>query len=500
MHHLNCLVLESLVNALPLSPGQSVLTDAFSNSADECLLVFDHFSISCRFIQGEVYFFSSDSPVSKSRLFKPLFRELHGKTLTELQAHPFERSFHFSFGNSTLLFKCHGRKSNLILYQPDESPEIFRKNIEQDENTNLENAFRRISPPYLPDALADESLFKSSYPYLPIEIREDLKNLDEKAFFDRLEALQHSPDLSYHSDNFDIRLLPDSKENHFLENLNRFGASASRQLIFQSLKSSLLGNCNKTLHEKERFLKANEAALETLVSKRPDSEIGHIILSNLHLIKPQMKEAVLFDIYRNENIRIGLDPELSAVENAERYFRKEKGLPHKIELLRTKVDSAKHELETLQQQLLLISKASDLRSLKPLLREKKNQTEDQQLPYRKFVLDGYEIYVGKHADSNEKLLNYYSDKNDWWLHAKDVSGSHVIVRSQGKATLPENILEKAASLAAYYSKNRKQSLVTVTYTLRKFVRKIKGADKGKVTVSNERSVLVPPADPSDFQA
>lgn len=79
------------------------------------------------------------------------------------------------------------------------------------------------------------------------------------------------------------------------------------------------------------------------------------------------------------------------------------------------------------------------------------------------------------------------------MHAKDVGGSHVILKSSKYANVPENVMEYAASIAAYYSKSRNQNLATVTYTLRKFVRKIKGAEKGKVTVSNEKTLLVKPS-------
>jgi predicted ribosome quality control (RQC) complex YloA/Tae2 family protein len=139
-----------------------------------------------------------------------------------------------------------------------------------------------------------------------------------------------------------------------------------------------------------------------------------------------------------------------------------------------------------------LQNAENLKQLKSYKKEQNATDSIQDLPYKLFTIDDYSILVGKHAESNEKLLNYYSDKNDIWLHAKDVSGSHVIIKVKKGKELPLKVIEKGASLAAYYSKNRKQSLVTVMYTLRKFVRKIKGADKGHVTVNNEKTLLVKP--------
>ena len=71
-----------------------------------------------------------------------------------------------------------------------------------------------------------------------------------------------------------------------------------------------------------------------------------------------------------------------------------------------------------------------------------------------------------------------------------------MLKLKKNSPLPDSVLEKAASLAAYFSKSRQQDLATVAYTQRKFVRKIKGAEKGKVTVSQEKTILVKPDIPS----
>jgi predicted ribosome quality control (RQC) complex YloA/Tae2 family protein len=76
---------------------------------------------------------------------------------------------------------------------------------------------------------------------------------------------------------------------------------------------------------------------------------------------------------------------------------------------------------------------------------------------------------------------------------KTFSGSHVLIKCAKNKKPPEPVLQRAAALAAYYSKNRNQNLATVTYTFRKYVRKIKGAEKGKVSVSQEETILVKPS-------
>ena len=83
-------------------------------------------------------------------------------------------------------------------------------------------------------------------------------------------------------------------------------------------------------------------------------------------------------------------------------------------------------------------------------------------------------------------------KNDLWLHARDVSGSHVIVREKPGQKFREPVIEKVAQLAAWHSKRRTDSLCPVIYTPRKYVRKMKGAPAGQVVVEKEQVVMVVP--------
>src|SRR5204862_822828 len=122
--------------------------------------------------------------------------------------------------------------------------------------------------------------------------------------------------------------------------------------------------------------------------------------------------------------------------------------------------------------------------------EKEKQV--QAVPYHEFFLDGYRIWVGKNAQSNDELTLKYSYKDDLWLHAKDVSGSHVIVKFQSGKNFPRNVVERAAQLAAYNSKRKNDTLCPVIYTQKKFVRKRKGDPAGMVVVEREDVIMVEP--------
>lgn len=466
--------------------GKTVF-DCFSNSPEEWVLDLGTFHIKCLFYHGEILFFFNHENPSKSRLFKPQFSEIKGSSITELHTHPFERSFHIHFSNGfTLLFKCHGRKSNIMLFENETAVDHFRQHLENDLNYKFSDLIRETTMDF---SLKGDELLKT-YPFLPSEIL-NLTPLDSPDNLEnRVKYYRSLNGIAFDTNSFQIQ---PNDNGALLEDINRFSATYLKTKSFFERKHQLYTNCLNAIDDKSNFISANKKALETLKNKRPDGEIGNIILANLHLIKPGLKTIVLADIYNdNTDILVQLDEKLNAVENAERYFKKEKGIPHSIRLLEVKISKAEHTLNELKLKKSIIENATDMRGLKSFIKTEENSSKEDTLPYRKFEFNGFEIFVGKHADSNEKLLNYYSDKNDTWLHARDVSGSHVIIKSKGKTDLPKDVLEAAAGLAAYYSKNRNQNLVTVTYTLRKYVRKIKGAEKGKVTVTMDKSLLVKP--------
>jgi predicted ribosome quality control (RQC) complex YloA/Tae2 family protein len=122
--------------------------------------------------------------------------------------------------------------------------------------------------------------------------------------------------------------------------------------------------------------------------------------------------------------------------------------------------------------------------------EKEKQTAP--LPYREVEYNGYKIWIGKNAQSNDTLTLRYGYKEDLWLHAKDVSGSHVLLKHQAGKNFPKDIIEHAAQLAAYYSKRKNESLCPVTVTPRKYVRKRKGDPAGMVVVEREEVIMVEP--------
>jgi len=225
---------------------------------------------------------------------------------------------------------------------------------------------------------------------------------------------------------------------------------------------------------------------------------GELITAFGYNLEPGAKELIAQNYYsNNEEIRIPLDPTLSPMDNAKHYFEKYNKMKRTYEALTELIQETEDEinhLKSIQNSLEIATNEEDLADVKHELMEygyiKKKNTDKtgssknsgkniKSKPLHYISSDGYHIYVGKNNYQNEELTFKLADKNDWWFHAKNHPGSHVIVKSGGDE-LPDRTFEEAAKLAAYYSSAKDSKKVEVDYTQVKNIRKPKGAKPGFV--------------------
>ena len=204
--------------------------------------------------------------------------------------------------------------------------------------------------------------------------------------------------------------------------------------------------------------------------------------------------------YTGEKIVIPLDPDMSAMENAARYFDRYSKLKRTKEALEKLTISVKNEidhLESIMAALDIAEKEEDLNEIKRELTEsgfikKKSNTKKQRFiskPFHYISSDGFHIYVGKNNYQNEELTFKVATGNDWWFHAKKRPGSHVIVKSENKE-LPDSTFEEAARLAAHYSKTDGESQVEIDYIQKKHVKKSPGQPAGFVIYHTNYSMMI----------
>lgn len=204
--------------------------------------------------------------------------------------------------------------------------------------------------------------------------------------------------------------------------------------------------------------------------------------------------------YTNEPIQIPLDPTLTAAANAEKYFERYNKQKRTFEALSQLIVETEEEtlhLESISTALDIAVSEDDLTQIKEELIQygyikkrgnaKKEKTKSK--PFHYISTDGYHMYVGKNNFQNDELTFKLASGGDWWFHAKNIPGSHVIVKSEGE-TLPDRVFEEAGRLAAHYSKSRGNEKVEIDYLQRKNVKKPGGSKPGFVVYYTNYSLTI----------
>lgn len=256
----------------------------------------------------------------------------------------------------------------------------------------------------------------------------------------------------------------------------------------------------------ERASKKLDLQLKQLkdTEKRDKYKIyGELLHTYGYEAKPQDKSITVINYYNNEELTIPLDPDLSASENAKRYFDKYAKLKRTAEALDTYIEQSKQELELLQSietSLNIAETETDLADIRRELSDhgfikkhsgSKKEKVKKSKPLHFIDDNGFDIYVGKNNYQNDELTFKFATGNDWWFHTKKIHGSHVIVKTNGKE-LPDSSYEYAAELAAYYSSGRDTDKVEIDYLQKKNVKKPASAVAGFVVYYTNYSMVVTP--------
>lgn len=272
---------------------------------------------------------------------------------------------------------------------------------------------------------------------------------------------------------------------------------------------------------------------------------GELITSNLYRIPdyPQA-EVTLENYYDNNNlITIPLDEKFSPSKNAKNFFKKYRKLQNTIAIVEKQKELSEAELSYLESIVYELEEVSSIEDIDNIyseicdnlifgknantvnnhvynstnkvanlnnsnyLNHSKNgnlKKENSSNMPEKRNIDGYTVYIGKNNKQNDYLTCRLAQNSDIWFHTKDIHGSHVVLKndslhsssenSSASCTfnIPDSVLYKCASIAAYYSKARMSQNVPVDYTLIKYVKKPNGAKPGMVIYTNNKTIYANP--------
>ena len=230
---------------------------------------------------------------------------------------------------------------------------------------------------------------------------------------------------------------------------------------------------------------------------------GELLTTYGYSIEPGTKVIETINYYDNTPVKIALDPTITPIDNAKKYFEKYAKLKRTSEALDEILVKTKESidyLETISVALDIAQNENDLKAVKEELiqtgyiKNKGSSKKKEKIiskPVHYISSDGFHMYVGKNNLQNEELTFKVANGNDWWFHSKTYPGSHVIVKTEGKE-LPDRTFEEAAKLAAHYSKAADQDKVEIDYIQRKHVKKVAGAMPGFVIYHTNYSMAISP--------
>lgn len=269
-------------------------------------------------------------------------------------------------------------------------------------------------------------------------------------------------------------------------------------------KSQSLKRLIKThLERDEKKLALQEEELTASAKMEEYRIAGELLTAQAYLVPRGAETVELPNFYdpQGGTMEIALDVSLNPAQNAQKYFKRYRKARVAQDLAKEQKEKTLKEIELLEQALFDLEESEteqDMADVRKSLEEvgivkpaptgkggKKKPKQPESAPLRFEAPDGTEIIVGKNSAQNDRVTGA-ARGNDTWLHAKDMPGSHVIVKAEHPSP---DTLATALRLAAWYSKG-KGAAVPVDYTLRKYVKKPGGSPAGFVIYTNQKTVMV----------
>ncbi|MGI6711591.1 MAG: Rqc2 family fibronectin-binding protein [Bacillota bacterium] len=295
------------------------------------------------------------------------------------------------------------------------------------------------------------------------------------------------------------------------EALDYFYQTKELQNLFSSRQRELTKIIKNETVRVEKKLSLQSMKLLEAEDAEKFKFFGELITANLHRLSQGIEKATLDDFYRpGQTVEVLFDPTLTPIGNAQLYFKKYNKAKSSKTLIQEQIDKGREELNYLESVLSSIEHSESLKDLDEIraelvdsgyLKEKSPQRrgkpeKDSPQPLSFTSKDGYSILVGKNNKQNDLLTQRIAHKNDLWLHAKNIPGSHVIIRKKPGTEIPFSTIEEAAKLAAFFSKARNSSQVPVDYTIVRQVKKPHGAKPGMVIYFEQKTLYVTPETPN----
>lgn len=283
------------------------------------------------------------------------------------------------------------------------------------------------------------------------------------------------------------------------EALNVYYEEKSKAERIAARSRDLTKTVKNVLSRLEKKLEAQKHDLFECAEKEECRRAGDAIIGSIYMLKQGMETAELADYENGGFIKVKLDKRLSPSKNAERYYKKYAKMKRAEAALIEQIAQTEKDLEYMESVSDLISRlvtAEDFEEMKDELasagylkgRRNKGAKKQKTKPLKFVTTGGFVVKVGKNNVQND-ALTFGADKNDYWFHVKNIPGSHTVLYTEGMNPSDEDLTE-AATIAAKHSKATEGSVVSVDYTLARYVKKPPHSKPGYVTYDKYKTAYI----------
>ena len=390
-------------------------------------------------------------------------------------------------------FPKNTKKSFLEFNSFEEFIKIFNNSSEKNLDKFFSSNFIGISMPFIQNICN----------YLNIDINTTKKNELEKIYL-------HIKNIIQNIDNLHINCFEGLKNDYYINISDNSGTDINNFIddyyynleqndLFINYRNSLLKNILSILAKYNKRLENIEKKIKDCENMEQYKLYGELLTANLYKIKKDTpKEITVTNYYNNQEITIPLDSSISPSKNVERYYKKYNKCKNALLVVQIQKKETLDDLEYIDGLIEYIKNCNDFDKIKKIgeefygdsnnSNEGKHDKKNSKSSPKKYIINGFTVYVGKNNKQND-LLTKSANKEDMWFHTQKIHGSHVILKTEGKQVDFDTIL-KCAKLAAQNSKAKNSSNVPVDYTFVKYVRKPSGSKPGLAVYTNYKTVFV----------
>lgn len=424
---------------------------------------------------------------------------------------------------ATLIIEIMGKHSNIILVDRNQN-----KIIESIKHVGFtQNSYRTILPgsTYIeppktgaknPFTIEDEPLFEilQTQDLSPKNLqklfqglgRDTANQLAERLTTDKLKAFRQffKQEVSPHLTQNAFSAVPFSDSGQSFEQLSElldyyYLEKAERDRVSQQA-SDLIHRVQNELDKNRLKLRKQESEMKATENAEDFRQKGELLTTYLSLVPNNKKSVTLDNYYTGEPLTISLDLALSPNQNAQRYFKKYQKLKEAVKHLSGLIEETKQSIHYFESVEYNLSQANldEIEDIREELvqagfmkRRATDKRHKRKKPEQYLASDGKTIIlVGRNNLQNEELTFKMAKKGELWFHAKDIPGSHVIIKDNLNPS--DEVKTDAAELAAYFSKGRYSNLLQVDMIEAKKLHKPSGAKPGFVTYTGQKTLRVTP--------